>query len=264
MKKLFILPFILTAGLLLFGCEGTEGIQGVSGENPLMVNANIEKYPSYYSSNPNGIRSFISLYHSPSVAQVYLNDTPIPIGPYGEYIGSSLQYAHENLPFSQGDSVHLEIIYEQTDGDTAIAWADIVIPGEFEINNVDTNYMTVEFGEDLELSWTESYGADAYYCQVGIFYRYRSVSGDTVEFFWQDLEIHEGTSVVFDSADIYPGLAEVDSVLMFSGALFVNAISGPTQEGDDGNIQGEGIGFFASTVKNSSAEYYTNIILAGG
>lgn len=257
MKRLFILPFVLIWVLLLLSCEGPEGIQGVPGENPIMVSGYIDKYPANHPINPNAIWCRIGILNSPSAPQVHLNDIMIPLHEYGEYVETALQYSQINLPFSQGDSVHLTIEYEQLDGDSATAYADIFIPGVFEINNVDTNFIVVEFGEDFELSWTQSSGSNAYSYLLQLMYEYVNTSGDTIFFqhIWENI-YDQGTSILFDSETLYPGYDEFDILIGFNGYCLVRAIHGPCKEGDSGNIQGEGMGFFTSSILPSNCDYY--------
>lgn len=263
MKKLFIPLLIMSTALYFIGCEGSRGPQGAASENPVFINGSISSMP-YSSMYPNQINANLNIVCSPSNASAYINELPMKSGAMGENSPMGLPYYYRDLPLSLGDSVHLQVQYESAAGDTVEAWADIVIPGDFEVTAPDTYYYILTPGEDLQISWTPSTGADAYSVLLRLQYQYLNLQGDTVKYAESWVRICDDDTVeVFDAELLFPDTSDIDYLTTFEGLIGVDAINGPYSEGQPGNVLGEGIGFFSSTVRAANCDYYFDIYLSG-
>lgn len=241
MKKIPYLILILSLLSFLLGCEGPEGPQGPAGTYPIIVNGYLNASP-YDTVNT----AYASLYISkaPSIATVTINDTIIP---FYDFFSVDMYYRDTDFPISRGDSAHLFITYSDANGDSAIAWSDIILPGDFEIITPDTDYIDLAFGSDIEFVWTSSIGAEAYNIGFSFSCTYYDTSG-LIRYSYRDLDSspYYDTSITYTAEEIFPAPEEVDSLAYGGGHFSVNAFCGPCEEGMEGNVLGDAIGFFTA------------------
>jgi hypothetical protein len=157
-------------------------------------------------------------------------------------------FSHSDLSVSPGDSIHLSVNYIQSNGDSACAEANLMLPGPFTITFPDTaTTMQVIVGSDITFGWTPSVGADAYNVVFAFVYCYYDTLGSPgiVEFIVDTLIAD--TMITFDSAHLFPNAAAIDSISENLSGAVIWAKSGPWQGGEMGNVTGDGTGYFHGT-----------------
>jgi hypothetical protein len=251
-KILIIMMLAIAASVVMFiGCEGPEGPRGPAGTAntlPVYVVARIGPYPMYRGEK-NGMDSTtearVDVYESPGIPSVEINGIRIPPSdPF--YRGCNpFRFYNDNLPVSCGDSVRLLVTYPRSDGTPGTAHASIMLPGQFEITSPDTSYDTISVGDSLAFRWTPSNGADAYIADFRLGYSYWDTSGNQqfFQYYVYDMVLTD-TSITFSQAQLFPDLEEIDSLEYGYGGFDLWAMNGPTPEEDQGNVTGDGIGFF--------------------
>ena len=154
--KPFIGILTLVAIMSLLGCENFEGPQGPPGSTPLSINGTIQTA----DSDSAGTAS-VSLYLSLPLPEesVTINDTIVPY--ISSFVSSDYHYSRYDFPLFCGDTARLYVNFTDFEGRETYAWSEIVLPGEFEIIEPDTNYFEYVIGSDFSASWTSSSSADA-------------------------------------------------------------------------------------------------------
>ncbi|NQS97077.1 MAG: hypothetical protein HQ591_01345 [candidate division Zixibacteria bacterium] len=240
----FLLSALLIA--LFIGCEGPEGPQGPQGETgayPVSINAEM-----VYSSNQDDTTASVYIYISqiPEVPSVSINGIIIPFQGY-QY--SDLNFRYYEFPILREDSAHLFIDYTDINGDAASAWADVIVPGYFEITQPDTDMYQHPFYEDFTASWSPSEGAEVYRVYLSTNTCYIDTTGDYQHFHFYDDSVHTGIETLTFPADmIFPQLQEEEVFQWSSGYLRIYAEDGPAYSTVPYNIEGEGVGFFTAQV----------------
>lgn len=248
-KNLATFTFIAAAALLMVvaGCEGPEGPQGPAGqqgpEGPEGPAGTSYIYIDGYVCSPTQwdttCDADVFVGNNPSFPVVEINDVNLSSG-----AGDPNWFNHSDFPISTGDSAELVVTYTKTDGNPGTARANIILPGPFEITSHDTLYDTISVGDSLAVCWTSSDGADAYSVYFDMYYEYIDTSGDYRYFGFHYDTLFTDTCIVFSQAELFPNAGEIDSIWYGYGNFHARAINGPVQEGDQGNVTGDGIGFF--------------------
>ena len=246
MKRIFIFTAVFLLSTFFLGCDGPEGPQGPAGETlpyPVSIDADID-YSIFNEDSTAITQVYIS--QTPTIPQVTINEIVIP---FQGYSGSMLHYLDYYFPIIREDSASLLITYTAINGEPKSAWADIVVPGNFEITQPDTEYYEHTFNTDLTVAWTPSPGAEAYRIRLSMHIHYTDTTGvDQFYYFYED-SVHIGSETVTYHAEmIFPQLPEGVIYNWGDGIVRVYAESGPGYSWIPFNIQGDGTGFFSAIV----------------
>ncbi len=158
-------------------------------------------------------------------------------------------FHHLNFPISEGDPARLTVSYEKANGEPGLAFAEITIPGPFELTSLEPDTSNITINDTLSAEWTSSTGADFYRIIFVVSYNYRNLQGvlESVHDHIVDTLATE-TSIYFSPQQIFPNLSEIGSVENISEFYFIlSAVNGPFQ-GEQGNVIGDGIGMFHGLV----------------
>lgn len=252
-KAVVVIAFAMVVFLLigLIGCEGKKGPagpQGPPGPSLIYIVGGVSTLTpwSVWSAN-----AHISVFNSPAVPRVMIND--IRISNRGE-----LDFYNYSFPIFAGDSAKLVVTYRKPDGDSGTAQANIRLPGQFEITSHDTSSVdAIPVGASLSVTWSPSNGADAYSVYFHFDYYYEDTIGSSLKYFHFDCDtLLTDTSITFAPSVLFPNSGEIDTILSGYGQFSVSAIEGPWQEGADGNVLGDGRGFFYGWTFGGSFEFW--------
>jgi hypothetical protein len=187
----------------------------------------------------------VDVYESPGIPGVEVNG--IRISPYDPFYRTSdpYRFSEDNFPISCGDSAELRVTYPKFDGIAGTLHARIMLPAQFEITSPGTPD-TIALGDSLVFHWTSSAGADAYIADFRLTYYYVDTVGDNqfFEYYAYDTVLTD-TSLTFSQAQLFPHLEDIDSLVYGYGNFDLSAMNGPTPDEDQGNVTGDGIGFFS-------------------
>ncbi|MFH1011216.1 MAG: hypothetical protein V1784_08280, partial [bacterium] len=187
----------------------------------------------------------VDVYESPGIPSVEINGIRIPPSDPFFRGHNPFKFNNDNLPVSRGDSVELLVTYPIRDGVLGTVHASVVLPGQFEITSPDTSYDTISVGDSLVFRWTRSNGADAYIADFLWRYSYLDTSGNERFFRYYVCDtVLADTSITFSQVQLFPDLEEIDSLEYGYGDFNLWAMNGPTPEEDQGNMTGDGVGFF--------------------
>lgn len=247
MNRIFILTAVFLLTVFFLGCEGPEGTQGPQGEAgiyPISVNAEVE-YSEFEADTTAYVKVYIS--QIPEVPLVSVNGIALP---FNGYYYSDLQFRYSDFPILRGDSAHLIIDYIDIMGDSASAWADVIVPGHFQITQPDTDEYQHPFFEDLTVTWTPSEGAEVYRVHLSMNIMYHDSAGDYQQFYFYEDSVFTGSETITYPADmIFPQLGTGDVFQYGTGSVWVYAEDGPAFSTVPYNIQGDGYGFFNAQTK---------------
>ena len=225
------------------GCEGPEGPRGpagASGTLPVYVLGSVIS-PQERDSTTD---ADVEIYHSPGIPHVDINGVRLtPNDPF--YRGCDpFRFLKLDLPISFGDSARLHVVFPEPDGTFRIAQANIRLPGRFEIIAPDSSYDTLSIRDSLVICWSPSEGVSYYWIEFFMQYEYTDTSGSWHYFEYSVDSAVTDTCLLFPKNTFLPTIGEIDSVDYGYGNLSLWAINGPTPEDDQGNVTGDGMGFF--------------------
>lgn len=242
---LLLIPFLFI--IVVIGCdsiEGPQGDMGGAGIYPITVNGYITEYDDLNVDET--IMASVQIGHPYSVPEVTVNGIELPFIGFDEE--GDLSYVKLEMPVNPGDSVHLYISFEDFDGDIRNAWADIVLPDDFEITSYDTNTVQLPFGSDVEISWTESAGATEYNAYIYMWCTYYTDSLNARYRYMDYVKIDvSDTTLVYEGSLLFPDPAEVDSLSEGWGYIAVNPQCGSSSEPGEFNLQGDAEGYFTGS-----------------
>lgn len=179
------------------------------------------------------------VYHAPEIPSVTVNGVQIPWDLDNKW------FQERDFDISPGDTAELLVAYTKSDGSPGSAQSVIKVPDHFEITSHDTSLIdSLPIGGDLGVTWSSSDGADAYSVYFSIRYYYYDTTGSDRYFYYMLDTLFADTSITFASSLLFPNANEIDSLDDGFGNLDVTAVSGPIGPGAEGNITGDGIGFF--------------------
>jgi len=227
--------FFLLLAVALVGCRGPVGPEGPVGTLPVYITGYVES--PFGGDTMGDVRVEVS--NVSGIPVVYVNDIKIPLDIYpGTY-----RFLDYDFPISAGDSAKLRVEHAKYDGGLGVSQADVKLPGHFMITSHDTSGIdTIPFGNQLVITWNSSEGVDFYHARVRLSCRYRDTT-DVEQLFYLNLEtLFVDTSIIFGSSEIFPDTAVVDSLVYYYGDFRISSLSGPWQEGEPGNVTGDGIG----------------------
>jgi hypothetical protein len=238
-RKLSVLLWcLLTAlALVLTACKGDRGPQGPSGTVPVNLYGSID----YSYSNAEFDLQATGV---PSVPSLSVNGVPYQMS-FNSY-QQVFEYYNHWSPFTPGDSLHLILSYQTLQGNPAAAISEVVLPDTFRLltYNPDSSYYQILWGQGFDFTWSRSQGAQWYRGYFSIHYNYMDTLGVPGSFYYQVDTVITDTSLVFTAQQLFPEAARIDTLLWDNWAQFnLSALYGPWQEGDLGNVTGDGIGF---------------------
>jgi len=239
--KFLCIYALLSIIFIFIGCENCQGPEGPQGEPGNSV-ANIAGYLRCNSIEPWG-EAQVTVLNLNTIPSVAINDQLLPHGLY------SWAFYDFNFPIEVGDSAHLEVSYIDEDGNARLAGSTVVIPGIFSI--IDTDPDTNVYGvialqpeDDFSVWWSNSAYADAYSIDLYLYCDYNdSLGNDSYYNFYFDTLITD-TNITFPSEQLFPPDLEVTYINYLWGQLNILALNGAWQTGAEGNITGDGVGFF--------------------
>ena len=241
--------FFLLLAVALVGCRGPVGPEGPIGTLPVYITGYVDS--PFGGDTTSDVRVEVS--NVSGLPAVYVNDIKIPLDIYrGTY-----RFRDYDFPISAGDSARLRVEHAKYDGGLGISQADVKLPGHFMITSHDTSGIdTIPFGNQLVITWNSSEGADLYRAGVRFFCRYRDTTDVNQEFYLNLDTLFADTSIIFASSEIFPDTTVVDSLIYYSGDFMISSLSGPWQEGEPGNVTGDGIGSFHGWTDGAILRFY--------
>lgn len=249
-NRLFLILIYLMVVVLFImcGCEGDQGPAGPTGTSPISISAVVDV--SWQTE------VFVDIYGCPNFPNVEINEIQVPYSFFGEmqspiwhHMDFSSLFHHLNFPLSAGDPAHLSVNYEKANGENGLAFADITIPGSFELTSLEPEISDITIDDSLFAGWTSSSGADFYRIYFIFGYNYRNLQGvfESVSDHIIDTLTFE-TSICFSPQQIFPNLSQISSVESIRSSYFILwAVNGPFQ-GEQGNVGGDGVGMFHGLV----------------
>lgn len=241
-KAVRITGFVLLALSMGFlGCKGPVGPAGPDGSpgpSFIYVSAGVEG-PTAWDTTSNVM---VYVYNSPVNPGVEVNGIAIPFQgfQYGSYT-----FEDWNFPISPGDTAGLVVTYTKVGGGPGTAQGSAVLPGQFAIASHDTSILVnIAHGTGLTVMWTSSGGADAYMVDLYLDYDYIDTLGFSKSFYCDIDTFVTNTFIVFGPSELFPNEGEINFITSSWGYFDVSAITGPYQEGMDGNVTGDGVGLF--------------------
>jgi len=244
-KRSLVLTIFLFVISLFFlnSCEMLDSSS--SSEIPIYVTAGA--YKDYYDEDEDLV--FVNVMNSASVPTVKVNNQSLNRRTLEDdyFILGGLIY-WDYFDFGTGQNLSLEIEYKNQDEENRTANASVTIPGSFSITshpNSDVDEFEIVWGQDLTITWTQSTGAEAYEYYLWIEYETYNSTTDDWEYKTVNLQnMITGTSVTFSANELFPSSVNISEVIYTYGDFDIWACSKKMEEGDMGNITGDGIGFF--------------------
>jgi hypothetical protein len=150
-----------------------------------------------------------------------------------------------NLTLFPGDSVHVQVDFQNQAGNTETASLDIILPGFFAVTTPsDTGDIQIELGSPLTVAWTSSPGANYYYCYLHFFYAWYDSSGEEHWFNFNQNYTVTDTTITIGMDTLYPDLDQIASLNPSRnnyGHISLNAYSEPRNELGSADISTSGI-----------------------
>jgi hypothetical protein len=227
---------LLAIVFLMPGCVGDTGLPGPAAVPQAYISGSVEIMGNFPDTTA---QVYVSVYNVTSVPQVSLNGIELGYSPPS-------YFQVNDFPIMAEDSARLEVIYQKSNGDTAIARANIRMPGHGLITSHDTSQVdTIAFDENLVFTWNPANGADFYRVHFSFQTAYKdTLFGPTEYFYWSKDSLLYGTTISFAAAEIFPQIQPGGQVLNGQGLFDIRAGTGPWQVGAPGNITGDGFGYF--------------------
>ncbi len=239
MRQVLIAVFVVVLGGPM-SCTGPEGPQGPAGPPRPSLIWTIGAVGRSRAWEP-GSDASVTVWNAPEIPDVDVNDRRVPFYLRREW----LWFRDEDFPIAAGDSAVLTIAYTKIDGVAGTAEAHISIPGQFEITSHDTSTLVeIPVGTGLTVNWSSSSGADVYSAYLYFYYDYLDTLGNWKNYTCTVDTLLTATSVTFAPSGLFPNAGEIDTVEWSGGYFHVSAAQGPWEEGAEGNVTGDGMGFF--------------------
>jgi hypothetical protein len=241
-KNIFIIHFIIISLIVSFfyGCE--NGPTVINYGDPSIF-AELRK-----SERIGELLADVEVEGTRLIPVVVINDDTLALGacnPKGEYMWGSV-FTDE---VSIDPDNEYELIVSHNGGEASAA---ITLPGDFEITSPE-EYGTLYTNENLTVNWSQSEGVERYELHISLGYSYGDTANpDFRRFYLDTLLSNTVTSLTVQGERIFPSEIEIDSIQEGNGSLYINAANGP-QIGisSEGNISGEGIGYFTALCRRS-------------
>jgi hypothetical protein len=231
MKKKFLFFWFCLAVIYISGCEGPVG---PAGQLEFSVFGSVE-----FTSDTVPTYAYVIVSNISSIPTVKLNQDFIK---FRDLYSGGTHYWDTLRTLTAGDGVQLAV-----SGNQGIADAVVRIPQQFTIQFPDPDSVFIlPPNNDFTASWNTSSFSDYYTAYFYLNYSYVPTGGGS-KYFSFDLDtILSTTSLIIPAAQLFP--EDFDSLTSWSssyGYFNIIAINGPKPEvGAQGNITGNGIGFF--------------------
>lgn len=241
MKSVEAIVFAMVVfGIGFIGCKGPVGPQGQEGPSLIYVLGGTDSPRGYDITYDVRVRVF----NIPTVPTVKVNDKVLP----HNWPEAYLEFVDEDFPICAGDSAELLVTYTKLNGGSGTALANVVVPGQFEITSHEPySIVVIPAGTGMSLTWSPSDNADVYQSSFMLYYGYSDTHGNEKEFRYSLDTLITETSVTFPASELFPNIDEIDRIRWSGGSFWVWAMAGPWQEGTEGNVMGDGIGFFCAS-----------------
>lgn len=232
--------FIFALAILAIGlasCQADRGPAGPPGPSSIHLSGSIAR--DWYGAP---ITAQIQVFESPSIPSAAINGLVCTLSNNGQY--GHFDFELSDSSFQAGDSFHIEVQYQDPASGPALAYADVILPGSFEITSHDSDLAQIPFGADLVLEWNASAGADCYFVDIYFHYSFWDTLGLYRSFWLETDTLIADTTITFDAERIFPqaGLFGELNPSLSNGWIDLRAESGPWQAGDQANVHGDGNG----------------------
>jgi hypothetical protein len=219
-------------------CKGPTGPEGPESPSFIYVTGGVEA-PTPWDSTGD---AYVEVSNTSEIPVVMINGIQLHL----KYpFHTSLFYGSPDFPISAGDSANLLVWDGKVGANSRTAQANIRVPSQFEITSHDTSgIVTIVVGEELTLTWSSSSGAGNYWIDFYLDYDYRDTLGNEKQFCYSMDTLPTNTSITFSPSQLFPNMGEIDTILGSFGDFRISATHGPCQEGEEGNVTGDGMGFF--------------------
>jgi hypothetical protein len=254
LSKIFLkcATFVILTGLIIFpGCEGDQGPAGPIGPigptGPQGETIEVEPFFVGYMAAPrhdiNQDDVFgtvnISIINIPSIPDLSINGTPLSTRPSSNL--GTLNYTLDAFPINAGDSAHLLASYSKSDNSSALASADILMPGYFDII---ASSQDISRNDTVRMDWSPSTGSDGYFVSLSTSVTYVDTAAQKKRMVFDMDTVVADTFFEITATGFFPDSGEVFSYDISSALLTVDALNGPIFEDNAGNVFGDGFGFF--------------------
>jgi hypothetical protein len=223
MKKLVLCASII---LFLIGCGGGQRASIEAIIDAYRVGSDYRKDISVQIYKYNGFKE---------IPIVVVNGESLWVD---NYPSASIFLLQDSVPWvGLNSEVKIKVDYAEGTGE-----ATDTLPEHFDIMSPTSGFI-LHKGNNLNTSWETANGAAWYWLHVDVDYTYIDFNQNFRDFeFDLDTIIHE-TSFNIEAARLFP--SDVDTILMGSGWIDVEAVSGPEMTtGNEGNVKGSAVGFF--------------------
>ena len=176
----------------------------------------------------------------------YSNLTLLDSSPGCIHIPYDTFYMGRVLPLESDNKVSLIIRESEGFYSDILGESELVFPDTFCIIQPVEYYTNLQVGDDFEVTWSQSQGAEKYCIYFRFSYEYVSFSNDTIyhEFF-EDTENFTDTVILFTGQELFGAPEDVESIIYGSGYFSLRARTG-SYEGESQNIEGQIPGYFSA------------------
>lgn len=236
-KKFIFVRFIILFLIVFLFYECENGPTAINYGEPF-ISAELRK-----EEMREGISTRVEVEGTRLIPIVVINGDTLELSscdPEGEYMWRS--YFVDEV--SVDPDKEYELIVSHNRGE---AYGTVKLPGDFEITSPkeeDTLYSN----EDLTFSWSQSKESERYKLEINLFYYY----GDTVNpsynrFYLDTILSNPDTIITIENEKIFS--PEIDSIQEGHGRVYLYSENGPPSGiSVEGNISGEGIGYFSAYI----------------
>ncbi|MFH2035481.1 MAG: hypothetical protein ABIJ45_03685 [Candidatus Zixiibacteriota bacterium] len=261
----FLIGSALLGTLLLFGCygeAGEDGIQGPAGPTLASITGTVTinngelLATGKTAADDETYRAAVAINNVSNIPDIKINDFDIPINDVVFYETGRMEGYGYNMPYPSDDSARLSVSYTLNDGEAGLAEAVVAFPEELFISDYNTMHHSID--SSIFIAWPVNDTADAYYLYVNLSYSWR----DTAETLFTNTLIYD-TLVRdkrhdIDKYDLFPDPSDVaDTGFVFSGYISLYSLKGPIFAGSESNMTGDAIGFFCA-VRDAGTIYFPN------
>jgi hypothetical protein len=248
MKKLSVALILMM--FAFFACEGKKGPAGPQGPTGPAGTSKIYVSGECYETG----EVVVLIEFSPEIPRVTVNQDTLPIVDYSYSDWEGVGFTFDgHIPVSVGGSANLKAVYSK-----GVATASVKVPGNFHITSPDTSHAAqIHVGLPFTVSWSASANADFYWVDFELGYSYYDTSGHYKSFYIDRGVSKTSTSITFPASELFPSDIDYlyDSCGCNGGYFDVQAMNGPKIEsGSEGNVTGDGIGFFWASFYGGSLE----------
>ncbi|MBD3179139.1 MAG: hypothetical protein GF417_05820 [Candidatus Latescibacteria bacterium] len=246
------------------GEDGAVGPQGPAGPvepgiNGLVVRNNYEDY--YEREELIDLQALVNVTNAPGVPSAFINGEELPYNMEGMIYASGFSFWN-GVFLDMGDDATLRVDY-QKGGDSKTAGATVAVPDTFDLISPAGTAIITQAGS-FDVEWESAPGAEKYWLMIDYDGEYVDDDGYVISFYRYMSRYVTGTSFTLNGSEIYPDRDDIDYYNSFGGSIYIYAVSGPIEEGDDFNITGDGTGRFTGITECSRYVNFTMLIPISG